>query len=86
MIKYTTRKLDDGREGSVEAYGPPTELGADVCYLVGHIFAQTKEMSESAANMFRMAVIAGLLPDSPTWNISPNNGTTIRFMVPQKEG
>ena len=80
MIEYINRETGEGRELSVEVAGTPIELATQVGYLVGAIYGNTMKMDAGSAELFRAAVRAAMLPNSPTWRVNVDTGVSIRFM------
>lgn len=80
MIEYINRKDGENPELSVSVAGTAVELAAQVGYLVGAIYGNTKKMDEGSAALFRAAVMTAMLPNSPTWRVNVDSGVSIRFI------
>lgn len=80
MIKINIEK-DNCR---VEHMGDPVMVAAEVAAASGAVYNAYKTRNTLAAEIFRVALIKSLMPDSPAWD--PDRSTTVVISADKKSG
>lgn len=73
-------KINIGESYVVEHKGDPVRVAAEVACSIGAIFNGFKTTDTMSAEMFRLALVKMLLPDSGVWN--PGDGDVISIVLP----
>lgn len=60
-----------------------TVVAAEVAAVIGSVFNGFKTESPKKAELFRLALVVALQPDSPTWN--PGDNECVTICIPQKD-
>ena len=82
-------KVDQNKgEAVIEASGSSIDMGAELLYVVAHIYKTLGRRSPVAAEGFKMLIQAAVEDeDGPVWDKRPSSeGVEICFAVPRKEG
>lgn len=60
-------KIDSHRLHRLECAGSTVEIAAEICKIANLIYSATMKSDPDAAQIMRMSIMAGMLPDSATW-------------------
>lgn len=74
MIHY---KIEDGQILEMDVRGTMEENLADVAMLINGIYSMIAKSRPDVAEVFRRVLLAGIAPDSPTWEKRDYNGLAI---------
>ena len=74
MIHY---KIEDGQILEMDVRGSLKENLADVAMLANGIYSMLAKSRPDVAEVFRLALSAGMLPDSATWKKQDYDGIAI---------
>ena len=74
MIHY---KIKDGQILEMDVRGTMEENLADIAMLINGIYSMIAKSRPDVAKVFRRVLLAGIAPDSPTWEKQDYNGLSI---------